>query len=79
MQVELFKKEGTYPDKTTGEDKPFTNLYLRAGSAALIPIEVKNFSKSDNPDKQYGPRRAVLSAFADKLPPLIIEEEASES
>lgn len=69
MQVALFKKEGKYPDKATGKDKLFTNLYVRAGNT-LVPIEVKYFGSDKEPDKQYGPRRAVLQAFADDLPPL---------
>ncbi len=77
MQVYLLKKEGTYTDKRTGEAKPFTNLYLRAGSM-LIPIEVKHFGTDENPDRQYGPRRAVLSAFAEELPPLAEDEHAAE-
>ena len=77
MQVDLLKKDGTYTDKVTGEEKPFTNLYVRAGST-LIPIEVKYYGTDEKPDKQYGPRRAVLSAFADPLPPLADAERATD-
>ena len=77
MQVGLLKKEGVYTDKATGEEKRFTNLYVRAGDM-LVPIEVKYFGTDKNPDKQYGSRRAVLSAFADELPPLAEDAEAAD-
>ena len=65
-EVKLFKKERTYKDKN-GEEKRATNFYVRCGDE-LIPVEVSYFGKDDKPDKQYGPRRAILSAFADLLP-----------
>ncbi len=66
-QVELFKRKGTYKDKKTGEDKNFTNFFVRCGDE-LIPIEVKFFENDDGRDPRYSARRAVLSAFAVVLP-----------
>lgn len=77
MQVDLFKRDGKYHDEETNTDKPFTNLYIRAGNT-LVPIEVKYFGTNEKPDKQYAPRRAVLSAFADELPPLADDGKASD-
>ena len=67
VEVKLYKKERTYTDKN-GEEKRATNFYVRCGNE-LIPIEVSYFGKDDKSDKQYAPRRAILSAFAEDLPP----------
>ncbi len=37
MQIQLFKKTGTYTDKD-GKEKRFVNFYLKCGDA-LVPIE----------------------------------------
>lgn len=70
MQVQLFKKVGTYPDKDTGKDKPYTNFYVKCGDA-LVPVQVCYFPnpKFDNRDPNYNGRKQVLSAFAAILPP----------
>lgn len=69
MQVQLFKKVGTYTDKKDGKEKRFTNFYLKCGDA-LVPVEVCYFpqEKFDNRDPQYNGRKEVLSAFAAILP-----------
>lgn len=68
MQVQLFKKQGTYKDKE-GKEKRYTNFYLRCNDA-LIPIEVCYFpnDKCDGRDPQYAGRKDVMSAFAAILP-----------
>ena len=69
MQVQLFKKCGTYTDTKTGKEKRFTNFYLKCGDA-LVPVEVCYFPKVefDNRDPNYNGRKEVLSAFAATLP-----------
>ncbi len=69
MQVQLFKKVGTYTDKKDGKVKPYTNFYVKCGDE-LIPVEVSYFpnAKCDNRDPNYNGRKQVLSAFAATLP-----------
>jgi len=69
MQVELFKKKGSYTDKKTGELKDITNFYLKCGDG-LIRVEIPYFPdpKNDNKDPNYSSRKSVLSAFAAELP-----------
>ena len=64
-QVELFKKTGTYEEN--GEEKHYTNFYIRCGDS-LIPVKVVFFGNKEGKDPQYNARRAVMSAFADILP-----------
>lgn len=66
MTGEIFKKQVTYKDKNN-EEKRATNFYVRCGDT-LIPIEVKYFPDENGQDRGYGPRRAVLSSFAEELP-----------
>ena len=68
MQVELFKKTGTYPDKD-GNEKQYTNFYVRCGDS-LVPIEPCFFpdKNNDNRDYRYAGRKEVLKAFAAVLP-----------
>lgn len=70
MQVNLFKKKGTY--LKDGEKKFFIRFYLRCNDS-LIPIEPTYFNKKDEQgndmrDMQYSGRKSVLEAFADELP-----------
>lgn len=65
MQVELYKKKGTY--QKDGEDRQYTNYFLQCGDM-LIPIEVKNFSTKEKQDYNYSTRKGALSAFAAPLP-----------
>ena len=65
--VELFKRKGTYTDKRTGEEKPFTNFFVKCGDE-LVPVEVKFFENDEGRDPRYSARRAVMSAFAAVLP-----------
>lgn len=70
MQVQLFKKVGTYIDKKdNNKEKRFVNFYVKCGDA-LIPVEVPYFpnDKFDGRDPQYSGRKEVLSAFAAILP-----------
>ena len=66
-EVKLFKQARTYKNDK-GEDVNTTNFYLRCGEE-LIPIRIPYFGKDGENDPQYAPRRAVLSAFAENLPP----------
>ncbi len=68
MQVQLFKKTGTYKDKD-GNEKQYTNFYVRCGDT-LIPIQPCFFpdKDNDNRDYQYAGRKEVLKSFADILP-----------
>lgn len=66
-QVELFKRKGTYTDKRTGEEKLFTNFFVKCGDE-LVPVEVKFFEDKEGRDPRYSARRAVMSAFAAVLP-----------
>ena len=65
MTVQLFKSTGKFTNQE-GKEVNFTNFFLKCGES-LIPIQVKNFSTSEKPDKNYSGRKAVLSAFAEKL------------
>lgn len=65
MLVELYAKKGTY--KKDGEDRPFTNYYVKCGET-LVPIEPKYFGSDEKPDKKYLGRKSVLTAFAAPLP-----------
>ena len=65
MQVELFKKKGTY--EKDGKVLPFTNYYLQCGDS-MIPIEVKNFSTKEKQDYNYSARKGAMSAFATPIP-----------
>jgi len=69
MLVNLYKKEGTYKDKD-GQDKRFVNFYVKCGDN-LIPVEPCYFPKKEHNDKDpgYAPRKEVLKAFAETLPP----------
>lgn len=77
MQVELFKKVGKYIDNKTGEERNYTNFYVKCGDS-LIPIEPCYFpdSKNGNKDLKYPGRRDVLKAFSDTLPDRQIKAEA---
>lgn len=67
-QVNLLKKKGTYVDKETGEEKPFTNFFVRCGDVH-VPIEVKYYEdKKTGRDPRYRERCVLLSAFAEDLP-----------
>ena len=69
MDVKLYKKEGSYTDKKTGETKKSIRFYLGCGNS-LIPIEVTYFENTDTGrDSQYSGRKEVLKAFAQDLPP----------
>lgn len=77
MQVELFKKKGTYLQD--GQDKYFTRFYLKCGDS-LIPVEPTYFSRKDEDgndlrDYQYSGRKSVMEAFASELPDKEIAEQ----
>ena len=68
MMCNLYKKESTYTDKTTGEQKKATRFYLECGST-LVPIEPTYFEDpATKRDAQYSSRKAVMKAFAEELP-----------
>lgn len=67
-QVELLKKTGKYIDKNDGQEKPFTNFYVRCGDE-LVPVQPCYFpDKETGKDNQYNGRKAVLKAYASVLP-----------
>ena len=68
MLVKLLKKDSSYTDKNTGEQKRATRFYLECGNA-LVPIEVTYFENpTTHTDPQYSARKAILKAFAEDLP-----------
>ena len=69
-EMKLYKQDGTYKDKQSGEDKRFTRFYLQLGST-MIPIEPCYFPQDrfDGRDPQFAGRKEVLRAFAEPLPP----------
>lgn len=69
MVVELYKKSGTYNDKSTGKDKRFTNFYVKCNDR-LIPVTPVYFpnEKLEGRDPDYQGRKSVLEAFAEELP-----------
>lgn len=77
MQVQLFKKVGSYKDKDTGKDKQYVNFYVRCGDS-LIPVTVPYFEGEDGRDYQYNGRKEVLKAFADTLPEKAVKEKPEE-
>lgn len=79
MQVQLFKKEGTYTDND-GNEKRYVNFYVRCGDT-LVPIQPCFFpdKNNDNRDFQYNGRKEVLKAFADKLPEKVVKGNPEEN
>ena len=75
VDIKLFKKEGTYKDKS-GKEKQYINFYIQANDT-LIPFEVKYFPnpKFDDRDPGYQSRVAVLALLAQPLP----EKEKNDS
>lgn len=67
MQVELFKKAGTYVDNKDNVEKHYVNFYLRCGSS-LVPVNVCFFPNESGKDPQYISRKEILKAFASDLP-----------
>ena len=68
MLVKLMKKDSSYIDKKTGEQKRATRFYLECGNA-LVPVEVTYFENAQTGnDHQYAARKAILKAFAEDLP-----------
>lgn len=68
MMCNLYKKESSYKDKTSGEEKKATRFYLECGST-LVPIEPTYFEDPQTKrDAQYSSRKAVMKAFAAELP-----------
>ena len=63
MLVNIMKKESTYTDKKTGEQKKATRFYLQCGTQ-LVPVTVTYFEN----DPQYSARKAILKAFSDDMP-----------
>ncbi len=81
MQVELFKKKGTYLQD--GQDKYFTRFYLKCGDS-LIPVEPTYFSRKDESgndlrDYQYSGRKSVMEAFAAELPDKVADEQSKNN
>ena len=74
-EVSLYKKLVTYPSKVKDEktgvekevEKTATNFYVKCGDM-FVPVELKYFGTKENPDKNYGARKSVMSAFAEDLP-----------
>lgn len=71
MQVELFKKVGSYVDKD-GNERKSTQFYVKAGET-LVAVEPTYYHKKDEngvdvPDRNYLSRKSVLMAFAGELP-----------
>lgn len=68
MKVELYKKITPYKDKD-GVEKLGTSFYVACGDQT-IAVEPVYYQKkgSNDPDRGFVARKAVLSAFADELP-----------
>lgn len=71
MQVNLFKKTGSYVNKD-GDKKQSLQFYVKVNES-LIPVEPTYYHKKDDKgnelqDYGYGKRKAVLEAVADELP-----------
>lgn len=68
MKVELYKKITPYKDKD-GADKLGTSFYVACGDQ-IIGIEPVYYQKkgSNDPDRSFVTRKAVLAAFSDELP-----------
>lgn len=69
MEIKLYQKNGTYKKKDTGEEKPYTNFYVKVGNT-LVPINVPYFPNDnlDGRDPNYNGRIEVLKAAAEILP-----------
>ena len=69
INIKLYKKEGTYFDKSAQKDKPYTNYYVGC-NGNLIPVQIRYFpdERFGGRDPGYSARAAVLSAFAEPLP-----------
>lgn len=77
MQVELFKRNGTYQDKD-GKEKHFTNFYVKCGDQ-LISVTPTYFENADGRDPTYLGRKMVLSSYAEELPEKDIVEEKTDN
>lgn len=71
MQLELFKKTGSYIDKDNKE-KRSVQFYVKANET-LIPIEPTYYRKRDEngnelQDYGYATRKFALETFATELP-----------
>lgn len=69
MEIKLYQKNGTYTKKDTGEQKHYTNFYLKVGNS-LIPINVPYFPNDSlgGRDPKYNGRVEVIKAVAEELP-----------
>ena len=69
MEIKLYQKNGKYIKKDTGEEKPYTNFYVKVGNT-LVPITVPYFSNEafSGRDPNYNGRIEVLKAAAEVLP-----------
>ena len=69
MEIKLYQKNGTYTKKDTGEQKPYTNFYLKVGNT-LIPINVPYFPNDalGGRDPKYNGRVEIIKAVAEELP-----------
>lgn len=69
MEIKLYRKNGTYTKKDTGEQKPYTNLYVKIGNS-LIPINVPYFPNDalNGRDLNYNSRVSIIKAVAEELP-----------
>lgn len=77
VEIKLFKRTGPY--KKDGEDKQFTNYYLRLNDQ-LIPIGVKYFpnDKFGGRDPGYQGRVAALNLVAELLPETPAKDKSPE-
>lgn len=79
MKVELYKKITPYKDKD-GVEKLGTSFYVACGDQT-IGIEPVYYQKkgSNDPDRGFVARKAVLAAFADELPEKPAKPSATQS
>jgi hypothetical protein len=68
MNVILYKKEGFYVDKQSGETRKSGRFYLACGNV-LVPIQPCYFENAQTGrDPQFAGRKEVMKAFATELP-----------
>lgn len=79
MEVKLYKKITPYKDKD-GEERLGTSFYVQCGDQT-IGIEPVYYQKkgSNDPDRGFVARKAVLAAFADELPEKSQKPSASQT
>ena len=81
MQVEFFKKTGSYVDKE-GKQRKSLSFYVKCNDK-MIPVEPTYYKKKSETgeelrDFDFSNRKSILEAFASELPELENEKKGAK-